>query len=116
MEARNNFYNIYCTLCEKNNIKPYGTEITKELHIAPAQAYKWKKDNSYPTVKVIMKMADKFHVTTDYLLGISDESSLLNDEEKELINIFRSIDAKGRFNIIATSIEEYKDYKDREKK
>ena len=36
----------------------------------------WENDNVVPSVEMLLKMADIFHVTTDYMLGRSEEARL----------------------------------------
>ena len=55
------------------------------------QAYEY--NNSVPSAKVIMKMADTYNVTTDYLLGRSDMPHPTNFDEKEVREAFAFRDA-----------------------
>ena len=36
----------------------------------------WENDNVLPSVEMLIKIADVFHVTTDYVLGRSEETSI----------------------------------------
>ena len=46
------------------------------------QAYEY--DKSLPSVKVIMRMADAYNVSADYLLGRSDMPNPTNFDEREV--------------------------------
>lgn len=67
-------------LCELNNISI--TRLEKECGFSNATIKKWK-DTSIPGIDKVQKIAQFFHVTTDYLMGITDipttADELLND-------------------------------------
>ena len=67
-------------LCELNNISI--TRLEKECGFSNATIKKWK-DTSIPGIDKAQKIAQFFHVTTDYLMGITDipttADELLND-------------------------------------
>lgn len=50
------------------------------------QAYEY--DKSLPSVKVIMRMADTYNVSADYLLGRSDMPNPTNFDEREVREAF----------------------------
>lgn len=50
------------------------------------QAYEY--DKSLPSVKVIMRMADTYNVSADYLLGRSDMPNPTNFDEREVKEAF----------------------------
>ena len=65
----------------------------------------WEKGRAEPKSEVIKKLADYFEVTTDYLLGRSDDfgnvtvhaektGEFLTDDEKSLIKSYRNLSAE----------------------
>jgi transcriptional regulator with XRE-family HTH domain len=71
----------------------------------------WKKGRYAPSAEAIVKLAQFFHVTTDYLLCVSDSkiSELvisLSPKEQILIDAYRSASDEGQFNIIQVCMNE----------
>ena len=62
------FWKRLCELCEANNCKP--NTVAKALGLSTAAATYWKK-GSVPNGDVLLKIANYFNVTIDYLLGNS---------------------------------------------
>lgn len=63
----------------------------------PCQSYQsYEYNNSVPSANVIIKMADKYNVSTDYLLGRSDKPQPTNFDEKEVKEAFALRDMIGR--------------------
>ena len=65
------------------------------------QAYSFyesgKREMSYES---LCMLADLYNVTTDFLLGRVDEvNSAFNDDEKNIVNIYRNLDERGKDNI-----------------
>ena len=61
---------------------------------------RWEKGEVLPTSDFIIKLADFFGVSADYLLGRSDDfgnvavfssSPVLSDEEQQLVEMYRSL-------------------------
>lgn len=48
----------------------------------------WEYDNSAPSSKQILKIADKYNVSTDYLLGRSDVPNPSGYDEREVRSAF----------------------------
>lgn len=87
------FYHTLYVLC-----KEHGTTITalaRELNIAKGSPSNWQRGAS-PNSDVVMKIARHFGVSCDYLLGMDDVPSRLEDfsltqEERELITCLRGL-------------------------
>lgn len=60
-------------------------ELGNKLNIGPTTLYKWKKQT--PKSDILIKVADYFGVSTDYLLGRSDDKYDLSPQEKIDIGI-----------------------------
>ena len=52
----------------------------------------WEYDKAAPSAKMLMKMADTYGVTTDYLLGRSDIPNPLGVDEGEMKEAFAARD------------------------
>ena len=76
------------TLCE--NIKQLRlqngmnqVEFAKKMCVTKQCISNWENDNVLPSVEMLVKMADFFQVSTDFLLGRSSSSSISVDELTE---------------------------------
>ncbi|HJB45178.1 MAG TPA: helix-turn-helix domain-containing protein [Candidatus Mediterraneibacter surreyensis] len=74
------------------------TDLAKKLNITRSSVNAWEMGISIPSTTYIVELAQLFHVSTDYLLGLSDNVTLdvsyLNEREiqlvYELIQYFRT--------------------------
>lgn len=48
-------------------------DLAERLHISESQIFRYEKDDIEPRADVVVKIADFFNVTTDYLLDMSEE-------------------------------------------
>lgn len=60
-------------------------EFAKKLSVTKQTVSNWENNNIQPSVEMLMKVADVFNVTTDYLLGrenkkLLDVSDLSNEQ------------------------------------
>lgn len=76
-------------------------DMAKLLKITP-QAYSlYETNKNNISNETLCTLADFFEVTTDYLLGRGEEKpSFLSEEERELIELYRSVDDRARDSII----------------
>lgn len=61
------FYETFCGLCEKHNLTPSGA--AAKIGFNRASVTMWKNTGKAPKQELLVKIADYFDVTTDYLLG-----------------------------------------------
>ncbi len=65
--------------------------LANKLGVTKQCVSNWENDNVLPSVEMLMRIADLFHVTTDYLLGRNTESLLdtsgLTDEQRGHISL-----------------------------
>ena len=79
------FYN----LCISNQTKPLN--VVKELSIAAGSITKWK-NNTVPNGETLMKIADYFNVSIDYLLGKTDAPSSVSEQlSNELFALYGEV-------------------------
>ena len=64
------FYDVYCELCSKNGLTPSGA--AAKIGFNRASVTVWKNSGKPPKMELLLKIADYFNVTTDYLLKISE--------------------------------------------
>ena len=51
-------------------------ELASALNVSKQCVSNWENDNIQPSVEMVVKLARYFEVTTDFLLGISDEETI----------------------------------------
>ena len=51
-------------------------ELAKALGVTKQSVSNWENDNIQPSIEMLIKIANYFHVKTDYLLGLDDENYL----------------------------------------
>ena len=65
-------------------------QIADRIGLAISAVSSYESGTRYPTYETLIKFARIFHVSTDYLLGITDKRNIdvsgLNDNEIELIS------------------------------
>lgn len=67
------FWKRFYELCIKNNTKP--VPVVKELGIAVGLTTKWK-NGSVPNGDTLVKLADYFDCSIDYLMGRTDKMKM----------------------------------------
>jgi transcriptional regulator with XRE-family HTH domain len=51
-------------------------DLAERLHISESQIFRYEKDDIEPRADVVVKVAEYFNVTADYLLGLSEEQGV----------------------------------------
>lgn len=64
------FWDRFYSLCIENGTKP--NPVCKELGFSTAAATQWKR-GSFPSAEGLVKIAERFNVSVDYLLGLTDQ-------------------------------------------
>lgn len=66
-------------------------ELAKALNVSKQCVSNWENDNILPSIEMLVKIADYFDVSTDYLLGLDDKKSIsvdgLSDKSIEIIKL-----------------------------
>lgn len=74
-------------LREQNNMTQ--AELARKLHITRSAVNSWEMGISVPSTTLLMDLANLFHVSTDFLLGMQKTSTIdvsqLNDREVLLL-------------------------------
>lgn len=77
------FYETYCELCQKRGLTPSGA--AAKIGFNRASVTMWKNTGKAPKQELLVRIAEFFHVSTDYLLGKEqDEKKPLINEDEEL--------------------------------
>lgn len=99
------FYDRYEQLCSEHGMRPQTPEMLEISGVTSGSVSGWKK-GALPKAEALCRLAAHFHVTTDYLLGLSEvrnpQTITLTDHEMLLLKAFRAADAEGQQNIIFT--------------
>lgn len=76
------FYERFVSLCEQNNIKP--SRAAEDCGINRSNVSNWKNNGCTPRGAALQKIADYFNVSTDFLLGNSEqkEKPLINEDQE----------------------------------
>ena len=85
------FWDIFVSLCTKNGTSPNG--VAKKIGVSSGSITTWKQGRM-PHNNTILKIANYFDVSVDYLLGKEEkptENDELSDQQKELIAFARSV-------------------------
>lgn len=72
------FIDIFGALCEKKNVSRHAA--AKACGLSNSTTTKWKKTRATPESATLVKLADYFNVSVDFLLGATPESYLLGTE------------------------------------
>ena len=64
------FWDRFYELCVINGTKP--NPVAKEIGISSGIVTKWKTAGTLPTGEILLKIADYFDCSVDYLLGRTD--------------------------------------------
>ena len=102
-------------LIKENGIT--AKKITSDLEISSSSISDWKKGKGKPSAETIIKLANYFNVSTDYiLLGENKNTSIIskNDFEQKVLSTFRLLNEDNKDIIIGKMKELLKDQKQNE--
>ncbi|MBR2797230.1 MAG: helix-turn-helix transcriptional regulator [Clostridia bacterium] len=76
------FYELLETLCKDRGFKAViSDEVGNFIGVTKQTISHWKKSGKTPTGDSVVKVADAFHVSTDYLLGRTDDPTDYSDPD-----------------------------------
>lgn len=85
-------------LCDKKGTTP--TAVALKLGLSKGNTSSWKKGGN-PSADILMKLADELNCTTDLLLGrVEKEPTNLENDEIELLEIYKKLNSKDKIRII----------------
>ncbi len=98
------FYSRLCALCKEHGINI--TNLISELNFSAGNLSRWKKGGE-PRGNTLSKLADYFHVSTDYLLGRTDSKEPPEASggplRSALLGNFDQLNLEGQERLVETS-------------
>lgn len=88
-------------------------ELAKKLGVSAGAVGLWETDKRLPDAHMIVKIAQYFDVSTDYLLGLSSSPNAkevihgeqLSTEEKEIVEAYRAMNADGKRILLGKALD-----------
>jgi len=79
-------------------------ELADRLGTTQQVVYKWEHGINDPRADVMVRMAAALGVTLSYLLGVDDNGNeAYSADERELLDLYRSTDTRGKDAIMAVA-------------
>jgi transcriptional regulator with XRE-family HTH domain len=75
-------------------------DLEKEIGLPRSTIYKWRKGVNKAYKNYVIQIADYFNVSVDYLLGRETPSNGLSDEERELLDLYKKLNATGKQKLL----------------
>jgi transcriptional regulator with XRE-family HTH domain len=80
------------------------SELAEKLNLKPSAISKYEKNLTQPSLSTVIKIADIFKVSVDYLLGISSVKNPYTQEkftpkEAEIITRYRKLTAENKIRM-----------------
>lgn len=97
------FINRFNELCREKNVTRY--KLSTDLQIGNSTIYGWEKGQQ-PTADKLIKLADYFEVSTDYLLGRSNDVGVietnanLTQDQQELLSLYSKMSFQDKNQLI----------------
>lgn len=111
------FWERFYHLCEINNKKP--TPTGKELGISSGIITAWKKEGHCPSGEMLIKIANYFGCSIDYLVGRSDcmeiQKSEISDVELQFLEKLRTLPEDSQEEILYILNYKYNKLKNKKK-
>ena len=89
------FYNKFVQLCQRDGISP--SKAASLIGFNRSSVSMWKAQGYTPRREILVKIANYFNVSVDYLLGEEDKEKKtteydgLSEGEKELLDLFNRV-------------------------
>jgi len=80
-------------------------KLTQELNLSKSAIWNWKQ-GSYPTADKLVKLADYFEVSVDYLLGRSDDIGIIETNanltpfQNKLLTVMAALSRDDQFQVL----------------
>ena len=92
----------------KRDVNLSQKEVATVIGGSQSNLAKWEKEKLHPPADMVIKLADFFGVSTDYLLGRTDElddlilnKPILTKEENILITLYRNMNNEKKARLVA---------------
>ena len=99
-----NFRTIFCNLRKEKNLSQL--DIAKKTGFAKTTICAWEKGRAQPSLDTLVKLANIFNCSVDYLLGREDEFGIIqsNSElapvETQLLSLFRNLNERDQNKVL----------------
>lgn len=88
---------------EKKEQAISARSILIELELSPTALSEWNRGKSHPTLETIVKLSKYFNVSTDYLLGLTDEPNTFSVNENTSTELIK----RPKYAVSDKFIEDY---------
>ena len=80
-------------------------EVAEKLGLAKMTYHNYETGRNEPNIKTLIKIADFYNITIDYLVGrdFANDYGCLSQEEQELLNNFRQMNQQARVMLLGES-------------
>lgn len=101
------FFKRFQELCREKGVTKY--KVSTDLNIGNSTIYGWEKGQQ-PTADKLIKLADYFEVSTDYLLGRANDIGIIQTNanlskiENKLLQIFSQLSNDEQFEVIGFAL------------
>lgn len=110
------FWERFYYLCEIHKKKP--TPVGREIGVSSGIISTWKKEGYCPSGEMLIKIADYFNCSIDYLVGRSDHIEVqkfdFSNNEMQIIEKLHALPIDGQEEIIHMINYKYDKLKDKE--
>ena len=79
------------------------TEFARQIGTKESTVRNWSVRDSSPSVEAAFKIAQYFGVTVEWLVTGKEQKDTLSAEEKELLELFRTLDERDKQTILTLS-------------
>ncbi len=76
------FYDKFKGLCDQKNVKP--SRVALECGFSKGSVSHWKNEGTVPQREILIKIAEYFSVSVDYLLGAEEKENPAADSNEAL--------------------------------
>ena len=86
------FYERYEKVCIQHGVDPCSQKAADLIHTTRGNISMWKKNNTTPKGEMLCAIADAYHVSTDYLVGRTDDQTDYTNPKAKLTTTPSAID------------------------
>ena len=114
-KLKSNYYKCYVKTVKmineilkntRKNEKLTAKELATQLNVSTSLIYEWEHGRANPSINELIKLANIFETSIDYLVGRTDEFELVKNEnslsknESELLSLFKKLDTIKQNKVI----------------
>lgn len=81
-------------------------DLAKAVGVSSGNLNDWSSGRSSPSVEKLIKLADFFDVSLDYLVGRDDRYPAPTPDTFELIRMYDNLDREGRTIVLGTAYQQ----------